>query len=407
MQDDPAEGTTAPEAAVRGIPLSDLVYDLRQPDANSDIFYQDVARFSDEVLAEIEQRAATALDGYTRHVQGFLREAPRSRGEYAIELLTLGQVLGRYGGAAESTSPWIVLLARELLGLRRSVPVMKPVIDQLRAVVARYFLMPRIGHKATGKQPLDGLPRLIDWLHATGELEQEAMRLHNWRSFLCTLPPEESAHWIETAEELFDWFKREADRALGSFTRGVNNFLAGEYALRGCREDQIFCGKEPAEYHLCMVAAEVMNRGLRAEFERTPKKAVLVPACLRDAHASTCKAHVNGVDITCAACDSGCAVNRITRRMRSLGATVYLVPHATGFSRWLERWQSAPEYGVTAVACLLNILPGGYEMRARGIASQCVPLDYSGCQKHWHSPGIPTGLNEDRLVQIVTGSRPS
>ena len=87
--------------------------------------------------------------------------------------------------------------------------------------------------------------------------------------------------------------------------------------------------------------------------------------------------------------------------MKSLGVTVYLVPHSTGFSRWLERWQRVPGCGVTAVACLLNILPGGYEMRARGIASQCVPLDYPGCQKHWRRKGIVTSLNEDRLVQIV------
>jgi hypothetical protein len=384
----------------------DLVYDLRQADGNSDKFYADVARFSDEVPAGIEQRAAAALDGYTRHVQDFLREAPRSRGEYAIELLTLGQVLRRYSGAAENTPRWIVELASELFGLRRSSSMMKPVTDRVRAAVTRYFLMSRIGRKTTGERPLrEGLPRLIEWLHATGEFEQEAMRLHNWRSFLETLTQEEAARWIETAAELFDWFQREADIVLGPYTCGVSSFLAGEYAWRGCREDQIFCGKEPAEYHLCMVAAEVMNRGLRAEFERTPKKAVLVPACLRGAYAGNCRALVSDDDITCVACDSACAVNRITRRMRGLGAAVYLVPHATGFSRWLERWQSAPQYGVVAVACLLNILPGGYEMRARGIASQCVPLDYPGCQKHWSRLGFPTGLNEGRLVQIVTGSR--
>jgi hypothetical protein len=298
-------------------------------------------------------------------------------------------------------------LVRELFELRRSLSLMKPVADLLRAVVTRYFLISRIGREATGKRPLPvALPRLIEWLHATGEFEQEAMRLHNWRSFLDTLTQEEAARWIETAIELFDWFESEADRALGSYTSGVSGFLAGEYAWRGCREDQIFCGKEPSEYHLGMVAAEVMNRGLRAEFERTAKKAVLVPACLRGAHFGACRALVSDADITCAACNPDCTVNRITQRMRDLGATVYLVPHATGFSRWLERWQRTPEYGVVAVACLLNILPGGYEMRARGIASQCVPLDFPGCKKHWSRRGIPTGLNEDRLVQIVTGSRP-
>jgi len=52
----------------------------------------------------------------------------------------------------------------------------------------------------------------------------------------------------------------------------------------------------------------------------------------------------------------------------------------------------------------LNILPGGYEMRDRGIPSQCVPLDYPGCQKHWRQAGIATGLNVDRLVRITANS---
>ncbi|MDR3728142.1 MAG: DUF116 domain-containing protein [Terracidiphilus sp.] len=391
---------------ISAVAAPDLVYDLRQTDDRSDEFYADVARFSDEVLGVLEQRAAAVLDGYTRHVQHFLRETPRSRGEYAIELLTLGQALRRYGKAAESTPRWIVELARELFGLRRCSSFMKPVADWLRAAVTRYFLMPPISRSAKAEGPLpEKLPRLIEWLHATGEFEQEAMRLHNWRSFIDTLSQEEAANCIAAATELCDWFELEADGALGPYTRGVSDFLAGEYACRGRREDQVFCGKEPAEYHLCMVAAEIMNRGLRADFERTAKKAVLVPACLRGAHADTCRAVFLGVDITCAGCDPACTVNRITRRMRGLGATVYLVPHATGFSRWLERWQNAPQYGVVAVACVLNILPGGYEMRARGIASQCIPLDYPGCQKHWSREGIPTGLNEDRLVQIVSGSR--
>jgi hypothetical protein len=88
--------------------------------------------------------------------------------------------------------------------------------------------------------------------------------------------------------------------------------------------------------------------------------------------------------------------------MRDLGATVYLVPHTTGFSQWLSRWQGKPEVGVTAVACLANILAGGYEMRARRVASQCVLLDYPGCRKHWSREGVPTDLNEERLVQIVS-----
>ena len=401
---EPVQLQETPESPAGCAAVPDLVYDLRFADGCSDGFYEDVARFSDRLLAEIEWRAGEVLDGYTRHVQEFLREAGRSRGEYAIELLTLGLSLRQYGGAAEDTPGWVVVLARELFWLRRRSAIMKPPADLLRAAITRRFLLPKIGRKTTARwNALDGLPRLIEWLQAAGEFEQEAARLNNWQSYLSTLPRAEAERCIETAAEIFDWFQRKADRALGVYTRGVSGFLAGEYARRGCREDQIFCGKEPVEYHLSMVAAEIMNRGLRGEFEQTPQRVVLVPGCMRGAYARNCQARQSGVDITCSACNPACAVNRITRRMRSLGAKVYLVPHSTGFSRWLERWQHAPEVGVTAVACMLNILPGGYEMRARGIASQCVPLDYPGCAKHWRHKSISTGVNEERLVRIVTG----
>ncbi|MGA7244111.1 MAG: DUF116 domain-containing protein, partial [Terracidiphilus sp.] len=189
-------------------------------------------------------------------------------------------------------------------------------------------------------------------------------------------------------------------------TKGVNRFLFGEYARRGCREDQIFCGRPPVEYHLNMLAAEVMNRGLQNSFERTTRKVVLVPACMRGAKAAICKSRIHGVDMTCMACDPDCAVNHITQHMRKLGATVYLVPHSSGFSRWLARWEREPGVGVTAVACMLNILPGGYNMRSRRIASQCLPLDYPGCKKHWDPKGFATTINEDRLVRIIVAARP-
>jgi len=379
--------------------ISNLIYDLRIKDGG---YYADVAAFSERLLAEIELRAGATLDGYILHVIAFLSEAPRSHGEYAIELLTLGQALRRYGGAAESTPAWVVKLARFLFRLRSRPTQIKPIADLLRAVIIRLFLAPAIGRTAKGQlYSLDGLPRLIKWLEAAGEFEQESIRLHNWRSFLDTLPRAEAEHCIETSVELFDWFQREAEKALGTYTRGVTRFLSLEYARRGCREDQIFCGKEPVEYHLCMVAAEIMNHGLRSDFTLTSRKVVLIPGCMRGANASHCQARVSGVDIQCAACTPDCAVNRITRRMRDLGASVYLVPHSTGFSRWLDRWQREPDTGVVAVACLLNILPGGYEMRARRIPSQCVPLDFPGCRKHWRHKAIATSLNEEQLVQIV------
>lgn len=409
-QPEPARG-----AEVAGSPESQSprvhIYDLRLEDGSSDLFFDDIARFCKQLMAGIEERAGSALDGFSRYVQTEMSEAPRSRNEYALDLLTLGMALCIYDSRSKRTPRWVVALARELLWLRNHLGWAKPPVDRVRGFLFKAFLAvkpttesgidPSPYEAPEGAQLLQRLPSLIRWLRATGDLAQEATRVANWRNYLDTLEFWGAARWLEVAGELFSSFELNAAGALGVYTGGVKKYLATEYSQGGCREDQIFCGRTQAEYHLNMVAAEVMNEGLKQAFERAPEKVVLVPTCMRGAQADTCRARVNGVDMTCTACDPECAVNRITRRMRNLGTSVYLVPHTSGFSRWLDRWQREPGVGVIAVACLLNILPGGYEIRARRIASQCVPLDYPGCRKHWDREGIPTAVNEDRLVQIL------
>jgi uncharacterized protein len=397
-----------PAAEVAGFPA----YDLRLSEGTSRRFYGDVAAFSARVVGEIESRAAAALDGYARYVSDALGEADRSRGEYGLELLTLGMALQIYSGVAAATPGWVIALARDLYGLRRRSPRMKPALDFARAGLFELFMQRKAragrgGVPGTTQRDTNSyamLPRLIEWLQATGEFKQEARRLDNWRGYLGQLAPDEAEDWVATSVSLFDWFRREAEDTLGRYTTGVAGFLETTYAARFWREDQIFCGRQPVEYHLGMVASEVMNDGLRDAFNRKSKKVLLVPTCMRGARGDDCKAVVRGLDIRCAGCDPECAVNRISKRMRAEGVQVFMVPHSSGFSRWLERWQNDPTVGVAAVACMMNILAGGYEMRARGIASQCVPLDYPGCKKHWTQDGVSTGANEERLVQIVTRS---
>ena len=382
-----------------------LVYDLRLSNHSSNRFYDQVARFSDRLLSLIDFRASAMIDDYGKFVQDKKREPERSHDEYAIEFLMLGLLIRRYAGAAESTPPWVAYLAQRLFWLRRVSHWMKPTADFLRAALTRFLLLPTIERTtSSSRQPLTGLPRLIRWLRAAGEFEQEAERLDNWRSFLNTLPHEEAGRWVEASLDVFDWFQDQAAKELGAYTAGVPHFLAGEHRQRGWREDRIFCAKQPVEYHLNMVAAEIMNRGLRNGFAMSPRRVVLVPGCMRGGQAGKCEARVNDTDMRCAACDPTCNVNRITRRMRQHGIDVFIVPHSTGFSRWLRRWQREPDCGVTAVACLLNIVPGGLEMRARRIASQCVVLDHPGCKRHWDRKGIATAVNEDRLVRIATAS---
>ena len=53
-----------------------------------------------------------------------------------------------------------------------------------------------------------------------------------------------------------------------------------------------------------MFGAEIMNRQLRSQFEKTSKKAVLLPTCMRTPPKTGCKAISDGKELVCMQCNS-------------------------------------------------------------------------------------------------------
>jgi hypothetical protein len=87
--------------------------------------------------------------------------------------------------------------------------------------------------------------------------------------------------------------------------------------------------------------------------------------------------------------------------MKKQGITSYLIPHSSDFSKFLVKWKDCPDTSLIGVACVLNLISGGYEMKRLGISSQCVFLDYCGCKKHWDKEGFATSLNVNQLTKVV------
>jgi hypothetical protein len=67
----------------------------------------------------------------------------------------------------------------------------------------------------------------------------------------------------------------------------------------------------------------------------------------------------------------------------------------------LAHWANQKDTALVGVACVLNLLTGGYEMKRLNIQSQCVFLDYCSCKNHWDKKGVPTSMNINRLKQIL------
>jgi hypothetical protein len=380
-------------------------YDLRPEGAGGGRFAQQLETLTQDTMWQVEQLAPGRIDEYRDFLLAHQLELERSQGEYAVELLTLGVLWRRYADTAAVAPRLSVALLTWLFSIRTRAPRLKPAVDRLRGLLSVPVVAPEVRR---GSRPVSrgqaSLERLLRWLVATGEFKDEAKRLRNWALFCAAGGPLRTAQVVADAEAILQWFEPAAEAALGRFTDGVKRFLEEEHPSHRGREDYLFCGKVALEYHLNLVASALMNRGLRAEFLATSRRAVLAPGCMRPASGERCRAATEGLDIRCRRCDRHCAVARIDRLGEEHGFEVFVVPHSSSFTRWLRQWQDRPDYGVVAVACALNIAPGGYEMRELGIPAQCVVLDYSGCAKHWHPTGMPTDLDDRQLLAVVGSS---
>lgn len=349
---------------------------------------------ADAFLAEAERRAEDLLDGHMAFVAAG-EEALRSRGEYAVELLSYGILRAEYGTLAAATSDSVIKRMAALWRLRSDAAQRKAEVDAERGRIFLELLeMP-----AEADGPVDD-ERLVEWLEATGEFVQEALRLRTW---IASSAMTGDAVFHEAADALAAWFVPMARRELGAWTHGVAAFRSHVLENARPREDLFLVTRSEALYHLNMVGSEVMNRGFLPGYLERSDRVVLVPGCMRARDDVSCRARRDGLDISCTRCHPDCEVAALDRLAEERGFRIFVVPHASTFTAWLRHWRKEPGASLVAVACPLHLVTGGYEMRALGLEAQCVLLQYSGCRRHWDPKGVPTRLDRERLLEVVAG----
>ena len=350
-------------------------------------FYVAVDRVTDMVLREAEVRGLGKID--------------QTQEEATFELLLLGVLWNTYRGEAEAFPTVLSGLFAGLYHVRKTWACAKPSIDKVRGFLTCILMRQKAPEQELS---LCSLHQLLAWLEATYEYKEEVKRLRRWETFFASQPAQVRRRQMESIVAFAMWFEQESQAALGEFTRNVNRFLEDEYKTRRFREDTIFCGRRRVEYHLNMVGATIMNRDFRPEFLATDRKVVLLPLCMSAKASGGCRAVKQGKDVVCVGCTEECSINRIRQLGKKQGFSIRIVPHSSGFTQWLEQWRDQNHTGVVAVACVLNLLAGGYEMKSLHIPAQCVFLDYCGCSKHWKQEDLPTNIDAMRLQQVTSSA---
>jgi hypothetical protein len=377
-----------------------VTYSLRGGGGDSDQYYRDVEAFTDEVLAKGGD-LYPIVESFQAYVREHGIEKVRSREEYLFELLMLGTLWRLYCDDAHDLPgmPRKVLIG--LADLRKHGGSIKQAADVLRGVMATVFLSP-VDRPWFPRPTPDHLGRLIDWMAATGDFQQEVKRLQAWQGFRSGSEPHSVCGDIQKAIDFAGWFDTASTLALGKYTLNVDRFLKEKQPGHRWKEDVVFSARRRIEYHLNMVGAEVMNRAFREDFLKANKKAVVLPACMRFHPKPICKARMDGLSCECVGCTPLCRVNQLTKMGKQFGFGVFLVPHESSvFTGNGGKKLVGDGVGIVGIACVSNLVSGGWKAKGLGLSPQCVLLDNCGCRKHWHERGIPTDINMARLRQTL------
>lgn len=374
-------------------------YSLFRDDIATGAYYHDSSLMTDEVLDLFNgEKIIASFRNYliNQNIE------PMNRLIYVLEFLMIGVMWRVYGSRGSALSKYGGEALSRLYNLKHHGKRARVLIGRIKGIVNTAFLTHSVEPLSVLSVNVNQFARLIGWMKATGEFEQESNRLALWLHYFKSQSPSKSKSEILSAIRFAYWFEKRSQELLGKFTTNVDPYINRRWKELKWKENEVFCSRRRVEYHLNMVGAELMNRAFQYDFARKKEYRVLLPICMRKFGNDSCRAVRTEQGYACKGCAKDCQVNAIRKIGNDLNFQVYIIPHAsTAFAR--ERLHTG-DVGIVGVACVLNLISGGYQAKALGYEPQCVILNHSGCAQHWHESGLVTSIDLDRLRAIM-GSR--
>lgn len=388
--------------------MSRVTYSLSENNqSNSDIYYYTVATFTEEVLREAKKKVNPVIQSYNSYLSYVEHKNNIDSEEIVLELLIIGVLIKTYYSKALHLKKIQYKLLSLVINIRKNNDNLKPAMNHLKGILSTLFLVSKAEYNNIESIALNmkEFKKLILWLEASGEFSREVQRIKKWEKYLSTLSKKESVDVLTEIYNFALWFKNRSNEVLGEYTLNVDKYLKRTKNTSSWREDIILRQRARLEYHLNMVGAEIMNRSFRQAFLATDKKILLLPICMTSPKQAFCQSEAFGREFKCKACSAKCQVNKLTAIGQKDGFKVMVVPHESSISSDSGKYTLFDEdTGVIGVACVLNLISGGWLLKDMNIPAQCVLLDYCGCKKHWHDKGVSTCININKLEKILSYS---
>lgn len=372
-----------------------LTYCLNLEHLNSNGYYNEIQQISNKILKKGLPDSSVYLNDFMEFIVDNKIENLRSKEEYFIELLLIGIFIGEYkdnARAFKNKSNRIFLILNNF----RKKGWLKYNIDNLRGKLISKILMKKI--YVLKEITIEDFILLIKWLDASGDFKDEVIRLNGWKKFLEKKDKIYSSKILKFCCNLSEYFYLECKDILGKYTKDVDTYLRKYKEKHNNKEDIIYCGKGEIQYFFNMVSAEIMNKVYKEKFLSSSNKLIFLPACMRQTE-KECLSKKGNKGYECMGCSSRCNINTLREIGQTYNTKIYIIPHDT----LLSNLESDNNYvtGIIGVACVLNLVSGGWKAIRLGFIPQCVVLDYVGCSNHWLDNEKMTGINIDRLKKLL------
>ena len=375
--------------------MKHITYDLINGEKNSTRYYKTVESLSVKVMGNLLIKEGPSINDFMEFIKVNKVEELRSEEEYGLELLLIGVMLKEYLSYGRA----FMLISKKFfhtLNFFREKGRCKKNIDFIRGRLFTNILMKR---KYIMKNiDLEDFKLVVMWMESTGDFKEEVIRLKSWIRFLDDRTKAYVKDLLYYARKEADYLYNEGKDILGEYTSNVDRYLEYYKENHLNKEDIIYCGKGEIQYFFNMVAAEIMNRVYREEFLGTSNKKVFIPSCMRQLE-KECLSEKCNIGYICKRCTNNCNVNKLNEMGEKEGFEVYIIPHETMLFNTFTKENS--HIGIIGIACVLNLISGGWKAIRLGFKPQCVILDYCGCDNHWLDNRVMTSINTDRIKEII------
>lgn len=373
--------------------MEELIYTLTSKENDSDKYYNIIK----EVCKGVKDLIIKWGDHYINDFMKFIKsndiEKLRSKEEYSIEFMLIGVFIQEYvdNGRAFKNIP--ITPFNFLNNLRNKNKKNKVIIDKIRGKLATKVLLRRT-HQGD-EYSFNDFILLIKWLKATFEFKEEVLRLENWREFFKTKDELYVNHVLGRAIDVSLLLNDIGIKFLGEYTENVEKFTEINSRLHKNKEDIIYCTKGRIQYFFNMVSAEMMNQVYRERYLTSTEKIVFLPSCMRQTEKKCCSVLTNQ-GYQCKGCSSKCNVNIIHKLGEEKGFRVFVVEHENNLFNGNRRREI--KTGIIGVACVLNLISGGWKAIRLGFIPQCVLLETCGCKAHWRKRDYMTNININKII---------